>query len=445
MPSADAVVVGAGLAGLSATLALAEAGARVHLLAKGHASTHWASGGLDVAALPRAVTVREAVARLADDARHPYAILSDALPPALEWIRGMLQHEGLPYVGTIDGPVVPVPTSIGATRPAAILPAAQAAALRPWEPGERLVVCGPGGFKDYWPHAIARGLRRAGAWWGSAGPERVDPLVVELPGVRDRLNLDAIELARLFEEPGWRWDAFAAIRRALIIGGLDGPGRMALPAVLGLDDHAAVLAEATSELPLEPFEVPLTPPSVPGLRLYRALRAAIVRAGGRVQIGQAVVRIGVRDGRIVEVAMEAAARQFVVRTDMLIMATGGIAGGGLVGHPDGTLREPLLDLPVEAPPAMSWLAREPLAAGGHPLEAAGIRSDAELRPVDASGRPAGPAGVRICGSLLAGQRYLRERCGDGVAVASGWLAAGAHRPSAPRRDAPQSLAGEVAG
>jgi hypothetical protein len=32
--------------------------------------------------------------------------------------------------------------------------------------------------------------------------------------------------------------------------------------------------------------------------------------------------------------------------------------------------------------------------------------------------------VAIAGSLLAGMRYLQERCGDGVAVASGIRAAG---------------------
>ena len=31
--------------------------------------------------------------------------------------------------------------------------------------------------------------------------------------------------------------------------------------------------------------------------------------------------------------------------------------------------------------------------------------------------------VRVAGSLLAGQRYIRERCGDGVALTSGWRAA----------------------
>ena len=50
MPRADVVVVGAGLAGMTAAIALADAGARVEVVARGHAATHWTAGGIDVAA-----------------------------------------------------------------------------------------------------------------------------------------------------------------------------------------------------------------------------------------------------------------------------------------------------------------------------------------------------------------------------------------------------------
>ena len=76
---------------------------------------------------------------------------------------------------------------------------------------------------------------------------------------------------------------------------------------------------------------------------------------------------------------------------------------------------------------------------GHPLERAGIRTDARLRPVDAAGEVV-LDNVVVAGSLLAGQRYLAERCGDGVAIASGFRAAAtlaAARPGpTPRRRRP---------
>jgi glycerol-3-phosphate dehydrogenase subunit B len=420
VPSADVVVIGAGLAGLTAAVAAAEAGARVHVLAKGHAATHWGPGGIDVAGIPAASTPRDGVRMLAAQPGHPYAILGDDVAGALEWIRPLLAAGGAEYLGDLDTPLQLVPTSIGGTRRAAILPAGQAAARSPWAPGERLIVCGIVGFKDFWPEVIAASLSRERIWEGGNRPASVAPASVALPGLAARHNLNALEIARRFDDPAWRAKAIEAMARA--IDAVPGSGgRVALPAVLGIRQHADVLADLQQRLPAAPFEMPLVPPSVPGMRLYAALRAALLRAGGRVQIGEMIERVEHDGRRVTAVVSAAAVRTYTVRTGALVIATGGIAGGGLVAERDGRLFEPLLGLPVEAPPADEWLAADAFDPAGHPLEKAGIRTDAELRPVAADG--ASPFdNVRVAGSLLAGQRYVRDRCGDGVALTSGWRA-----------------------
>ena len=439
MPRADVVVVGAGLAGMTAAIELADAGARVEVVARGHAATHWTAGGIDVAAPDGSSTPADGIQRLARRQGHPYAVLGAGLPAALAALRTTLAEEGLVYAGELDDPLRTVPTAIGGTRRAAILPSAQAGALVPWRVGERLVVCGPAGFKDFWPDAIVASLRRPAVWGPDAGtggrPSGVDALVVELPGLEGRHNLSALDLAQLFDDPAWRSDALERIARAIERDGAphDG-GRVALPAVLGLADHVAALDEASRILPLTPFEVPLVSPSVPGLRLYAALRAALRRRGGRLVIGEPVARVTVEKRRVTSVAVTAAVRERVIPTEALVLATGGIAGGGLIGRADGRLVERLLDLPVEAPPAERWLSADPFDPAGHPLEAAGIRTDAGLRPVDAGGRVV-LDNVVVVGSLLAGQRYLSERCGDGVAIASGHRAGAVLAPRSETTDA----------
>jgi glycerol-3-phosphate dehydrogenase subunit B len=419
------------VSGLSAALSAAGAGARVQVLAKGHAGTHWGTGGLDVAVLPDAPTPRAALARLAALTEHPYSFLRDDVEASLEWLRAILAAEGLSYEGGLDSPLARVPTAIGGTRLAAILPAAQAPATRPWAPGETLVVCGVAGFKDFWPDAIANSLARAGIWGDGPRPENVVAVAAELPGLSARHNLNALELARRFDDPTWRAEACGRIAAAVDsargrghgespVG--QGPVRVALPAVVGMDDHAAAFAELRRRLSGEPFEVPLVPPSVPGIRLYRALRRALLAAGGRIQIGEVISRVD-RDvvgdlPRVVAVATAAAARELRVRTDQVVLATGGIAGGGIVADLDGNLTENVLGLPVEAPPAADWLSENPFDPEGHPLEAAGIRTDADLRPLDRAGARV-PDNVRVVGASLAGQRPLRQGCRAGVSIASG--------------------------
>jgi glycerol-3-phosphate dehydrogenase subunit B len=426
MASADVGVAGAGLAGLTAAIRLAEAGARVHVLAAGHATTHWAPGGIDLAALPDSPTSQDAIDRLAKVPGHPYAVLAAELPTALAWLRGTLAAEGLELVGEPGDTLRAIPTAIGATRLAAILPAGMAGALPAWGPDETLVVCGPSGFRDFWPEAIADALRRPGSWRGQTPPGHIEAVTVELPDLDRRRNLSSLDLARLFDDPDWRRAALEAIARA-VAGRAGAPGRVALPAILGLNDHSAALAAAREILPLVPFEVALAPPSVPGLRLFAALRAALRRHGGRLQVGEAVHGTIAADGRVADLRAPAAAREFVLSAGAFVLATGGIAGGGIVADGPGILREAVLGLPVEGPAGGDWLSDDVFSPAGHPLETAGIRTDGHLRPVTpgrsrAAARPLAE-NVRVAGSLLAGQRYLRERCGDGVALASGTLAA----------------------
>lgn len=407
MPRADVVVIGAGLAGLSAAAELSASGASVFLVAKGMAATHWTHGGLDVAGVPGSGTAREGVHALAADPGHPYAALAALVGGAVGGHLARLAAAGLPMRGSLDGPLVPIPTALGGLRRASILPAAQAAALDPWR-GDGLLLVGFEGYRDAWAAYAARNLA-AVDWPG--GPGTIRGVEVELPGTRQLRNFNARALARLFDDPAWRSAALDVMRRVVP----DGAWRIAVPAVLGIADHRRAIEEAEASLGGSVIEMPSLPPSIPGLRLFDALRGTVLAAGGRLQVGFDVVEVERRDRRVVAIHTEAASRTLRLAADEFVLATGGIGGEGIRAMPDGSLHERVFGLPVEAPPRDHWFSDDPLRP--HPLEAAGIRTDAAQRPVDAGGDVV-LDNVRVIGSALAGMRYLVERCGDGVALAS---------------------------
>jgi len=406
MPRADVVVIGAGLAGLSCAAELAECGARVFLAAKGMATTHWTHGGLDVAAPRDVSTSRHGVQLLAATESHPYRFLAPDVDAAVAAHLARMAAEGLEQVGSLDDALTDIPTPIGSLRPAAILPSAQAAALESWG-GDGLLLVGFGRYRDAWAPYAARNL--AGAAWPS-GPAQIRAVEVELPGLDQLNNIAPQVLARLFEDPAWRKRAFSAISEALPAGAW----RIGLPAVLGLDAHAAVHAEAERTLGHRVFEMASLPPSVPGLRLFEALRRRTLTAGARIQIGFDVVEVERSGRRVIAIHTEAASRTLRIGGDAFVLATGGIGGAGIRARHDGTLVERVFGLPVAAPPRERWFSEEPLRP--HPLEAAGIEVGDELAP-------AALDNVRVIGSALAGMHYLDERCGDGVALASAHRAA----------------------
>ena len=411
MPRADVIVIGAGLAGLACASGLAERGASVILAAKGMATTHWTHGGLDVAAPAGAVTAREGVRRLAARGGHPYAAVGTEVEDAVAAHVARLAEAGLAMRGSVDAPLLSIPTAVGSLRPASILPDGQAAALDSWA-GEGLLLVGYHRYRDAWAGYAARNLART-AW--ADGPAEIRAVTVELPGT-DLRNLNARSLGLLFDRPEWRARALAAIAAAVP----PSRWRVGLPPTLGIDDHAAALAEARDVIGPGVFEIPSLPPSVPGLRLFAALRSRIPAAGGRLLIGNDVVRTELEGDRVVAIHTAAAARTVRLAGDEFVLATGGIGGEGIRAHPDGTIIERVFGLPVAAPPREAWFSDHALVA--HPLEAAGIATDGELRPIGPSGEPL-LTNVRVIGSALAGMHYLGERCGDGVALASAHRAA----------------------
>jgi len=396
---ADVVVVGAGPAGLATAVRLAEAGRQVRVIARGNGFTHWGAGAVD--ALGRLGGERverplEAVGRLAED--HPYRLAGEAaLRDGLDWFARFAATAGLAHAGDPERNRDQV-TALGVLRPTCLLPEPAAQVL-----GGRVAVVNFEGFRDFSPALCAVGLR-------GAGVDAV-PASAPLPPWDHARYFSAVELARAIDDDDFRRRLAPGLARAAA-----GADVVVVPAVLGVRGGHEPWADLQRLVGTPLVEAATAPPSIPGLRLFAAYRRRLDALGVGWQFGFPALGVE-RDGdRVTAVRSEGASRVVVTHCQELVLATGGVAGHGIEANRDGTLTEVVAGLPVEGfPDRTAFLGDRFL--GEHPLGAAGVRVDAELRPVAASGDPV-HANVRCVGGLLAGHDPTVEGSREGVALAT---------------------------
>jgi len=405
----DVLVIGAGPAGLLAAWVARRRGARVRVLATGIGTTHISPGWIGV--LDAEGDLRATLdGWIAAHPAHPYALAGqEALAGGIAALREVCAPAGLNYLGDLSGNFR-LPTALGAALPAALVPESFAAGdLR--QPGAMLIA-GPAGWRDFYPKLCADNLVRQGILAQSA--------TFDLPemAAASRFDLTPVGLARLFEQPDVRAKVAAQLKPRL-----DGAARVGLPAVLGLTHHAEAWRDLQERLGAPVFEIPTLPPSVPGMRLFDAFKAALTRAGAPILLDMTAVRGEIVARRVTGVVVPTVVREATYRADTIILATGGLYGGGVASNHRGELRETVFDLPVSAPGGLGdWFDAKFLAAAGHPAHDAGVRANAGLQPVNEAGNVV-LANVRIAGRLLAGYNPVIEGSTEGVWLATAYHAA----------------------
>ena len=418
--SDDVLVIGGGLAGMTAALAAVRGGADVRLLSHKESTLRSASGLIDVLGYPPEgenggpiPDPFDAVADLPE--RHPYRIVG---VEAVE--RGLALFDetvGDAYAGGHTRRNALVPTVGGRVKPTARYPATVAPGLAS-RTGDALLV----GFEtrpDFDAPLAAAALGAAGV------PFDVRGVTVRFPG-GFRADAAVTRLARALdrdedlETEGRIVGARAALAERAKPH-LDGAARVGFPAILGLDDPVAVRRDLETRLGAEVFEVPTGPPSLPGMRLGERFEAALREAGVRLAVGNPVVDFEADGGRIERVFVQRNGRRVPYRAEEFVLATGGLAGKGIESD-RRAVREPVFDCRVAAPDdRYDWSAAAPF--GDHSFARFGVAVDSDLRPLDAGGDPEF-ANLRAAGSVIGGYDFAAERSGSGVSLATG-RAAGA--------------------
>ena len=416
----DVLVIGAGLAGLTAAWRAAHSGKRVRLIAKGWGSHYWGAGCIDILGYfdssdeqitTNLLSSLESIIK--ENPRHPYAISGlDSLKRAVNAFQELCEASGYPLNGSLEQNWL-LPTALGSLRPTCLAPETMLAG----DISNRLpmLVVGFERFFDFFPHMIAANLESQGV---TAQGSKLD-----LPSLRSRRTLTPRILAQYFETPEFRKEVIQALKLKLQSYFKAGQRfRVGFPAVLGVKNAIAVWKELQNQLECQVFEIPGLPPSIPGMRLHQILSQAVQDLGGEVYEGMQVIKADCSAGQVKAVWSEAAARLKAHLADDFVLASGGFLGGGTICDSDGALRETVFDLPVQDLTGRTNRFQNGfLAEGGHPLFSTGI-------PVDTNFHPLNPqsavqfTNLSVIGSTLAGTDPIRERSLEGIALATGFAA-----------------------
>ncbi|MBK7472693.1 MAG: glycerol-3-phosphate dehydrogenase subunit GlpB [Betaproteobacteria bacterium] len=416
--SCDVAVIGAGMAGMAAALFAAERGLSCIQVGSG-GGILFASGLLDLLGVHPVAEGRlwrspyAALAALArEQPDNPLARVDPgAIRTAFESFVAALGEAGLAYA-PLGGRNRSVLTALGTLKTTFGVPLSMVAGANLLEAPDARPPCllvDFRGLREFSARQIAATLADR---WPGLRCQRID-----FPGFEAVPELYAAHLARALESGETRERTIALIQP--LLGDAHAVG---LPAVLGLGHSRAVHAAFEAGLGLPVFEIPTMPTSVPGLRLLGALERVMAARGVRrrhLSSVRALARNGNPGTMTLELDGVPGGERLCARA--VVLATGRFSGRGLTADRGG-VRESLLGLPVQQPASReAWHQRDFLDPSGHAINRAGLRIDAAWRPLDAGGKPAWPR-LYAVGSILAGQDWMRAKCGSGLAIATAWAA-----------------------
>lgn len=407
----DAIVIGAGLAGLAAALRLRQAGLQVTLLTKGIGGIQLGQGTVDVLGYtPTRVTepLTALDSFVADHPEHPYAVLgAEGVRTGVQWLAEVLGPEQL--TGEADRNVL-LPTAVGAIRPTALVPPSMAQGAV--EAGKRYCFVGIRQLKDFYPQLLAENLNRTELPEG--GRVQARHAVIDFEPRPHEADATALTIARVLDDPAER-ERFARQVRSVA----SEAETIGLPAVLGTSPE--VWRDIEQRIGAPVFEVPIPPPSVPGIRQNTALVQAVKDARVRFVNGTRVVSARYEGDHLAGVTIAGTGHQQEYTADEFVLATGGFESGGLVLDSYNELHETVLGLPVHGG-TIAEMVHGDYWGSDQPLFTAGVKVDDQMRVLDLDGRVAHP-NVRAAGGVLAGAQRWTEKSGEGIAVASAIRAA----------------------
>ena len=357
----DTVIIGGGLAGLTAGISLQEAGRSTAIVSTGQNALHFFSGSFE--------SLEEAPERIVD----------------------LFARAGIPLHYSPGVRLMP----LGTFRPAALSLDDVSLFDKP-KFARKVLIVNFQDYQDFFSSFLADGLRHQGI-----ACRIVTPGHLADPSMRVRAGeLRSVQIARTMDK---FWEK--AVQEIRIL--LKDEDAVILPQVFGLEDPT-IPGRIRAGIPARVIFVGTLPPSVPGTRTQRLLKRRYEALGGTYLAGDKVLQARVEGGRVRSVTTRNLGGH-ILEADHFILATGGYFSKGLKSNPF-RVYEPVFGLDVRQEADRSkWYDADFQAE--QPYMAFGVETDAALHPL----RDGAPLGnLYAVGSVLGA---TRPELGSGAGLA----------------------------
>ncbi|WP_371362865.1 Anaerobic glycerol-3-phosphate dehydrogenase subunit B [Sporomusa rhizae] len=410
MRTNDVIVIGGGLAGLTAAITAAGRGKSVRLMTSGTGALAIGGGAIDILGYQEDGTLvknaRTGLSSLSPE--HPYSKAgSQAIEEAVAFFLTLCQEEGFSYTGSLDQ-IQWLPTALGTLKPSCLVP--ESMDITPVKQADHVIVVGFTRLKDYFPELIIKGLSRIPGYQKDYEQVTVDP------GFTGGRDVTTVDIARWLDTLQGQQACREQLQHHIKPG-----SAVIIPPVLGSRPSYAVRDTLEKILRCKFVETTVMPTAVVGLRLRAMLLARAKKLGVTIMEQAHVTRV-VKDGNsVTSVVTSNIDRERAYQTKSVILATGGFYGGGIVADIN-SVNEAILNLPVAAPADREdWGTLKLFSGSAQPFAKIGVAVDSSLRPVNAQGQVL-LENVYIAGRNLAGYDYCLEKSGNGVALVTGYKA-----------------------
>lgn len=295
----EVLVIGEGLSGITSAAAACQQGARVMLISKGPGSFVLGAACVDLAGLDwRTVGPGQWCAEMEE---------------AIDFFVELTAAAGCAYEGGVRERRL-VPTIMGTFAEVSLAPRAL------WKGDPRgtgkTVVVGIENLFAFDPDFVAERLSLHGKEMGLSTSYRA--IAIKLPQIQNQHWLTPLDIASEIDRDSFYLQALIAALKPVV----QDANLLIIPGILGLNSGDHDMASLEDDLCCAICELPMLPPSVPGLRLLRRLESHLAAKGVEICTGFSVQKLCMDGERCTGAVLDTPGKPRIVHADSVILASG---------------------------------------------------------------------------------------------------------------------------